>query len=215
MSTASQDDEARWAQAQSLLDRVPDESAEQRMRHVRRLRWLLVVALLVVTTALALAIAFVVIDRYALGTDEDVPTNRAVVGIVVGAVGVVIAAVGLVVQIRAMRRVRGWRSPLYVLTRRQRKQLLAQMRGRAFVRDERVALVRHLAELLLTQRLALVAQSGLLLMFIGQWIMQPTTWRLVIVGIFGTAVLVASMLFQREAQRARAFLDEHPAPDLH
>lgn len=149
MSAAPQDDEARWAQAQSLLDRVPDESAEQRTRRVRRLRWLLVVALLVGTTALALVIAFVVIDRDALGTDEDVSTSRAVIGVVVGAVGVVIGAVGLVVQIRAMRRVRGWRSPLYVLTRRQRKQLLAQM------------------------------------------------------------------LFQREAQRARAFLDGHPAPDLH
>jgi hypothetical protein len=50
-STAN--DEARWAEAQSILDRTPTESAERRMRRSRRLMVSIVVVVELVTMALA------------------------------------------------------------------------------------------------------------------------------------------------------------------
>ena len=204
------DDEARWVEAQSILDRAPTEAAAQRLRQARRKRWLLVAGLVLLSLALAALFAVLLLDPQP-ESDEDVPTWRAVVGFTIGGLGLLFMVAALVVQFRALRRNRAWGSPMYVLTRQQRKELLRQVRGQAELIYERIPLARHLAELLLSQRLVLAVQAGLLVSQAGLWIADRETYRLVIVGILGLSVLVAGVLLQRETRRARRFLETHPA----
>ena len=124
---SSRTDEDRWVEAQSLLDRVPTEAAEQRFRRRRRNVWLQVVAVLVAATAIALLLAFVLIDRGTLGEHTDVPTWQAVVGFSLSGIGLVWAVVALVAQVRGTRRVGGYRSALFVLTRRQRRSCSSRL----------------------------------------------------------------------------------------
>jgi hypothetical protein len=120
--------------------------------------------------------------------------------------------VGIVWQIRALRRARGYSSPMHVLARRQQKELLAQIRGRSPVQPERLGLTRHLAQLLQAQQLGLLSPAGLLVNFIGLWIATPSTWRLVTIGIFAPLVLVGAVLLRRQSRQVRRFLAAHPDP---
>jgi hypothetical protein len=205
-------DEDRWAEAQSILDRTPTESAAQRLRRSKRGRWLLILGITVGGLAVAVAVAFLLGDGPVPDPGAEVSTGRAVAGFSLSGLGLLLMAIGLFWQIRAVRRARGYGSPIYVLTRPQRKELLAQVRGRAPAQPARVPLARHLAELLQAQQVSLVPQAGLLVNFVGLWIATPSTWRLVLIGVCVPLVLVAVVLFRRETQRAQRFLDAHPAP---
>jgi hypothetical protein len=205
-------DEDRWAEAQSILDRTPTESAAWRLRRAQRNRWLLVVGLAVGVTAVAVAVAFLLLDGSTPDRAREVSTARAVVGFSLSGLGLVLMVVGLVLQIRAGRRVRGYSSPVHVLTRRQQKELLAQVRGRAPVQPERIGLARHLAGVLQAQQLGLMPPAGLLVNFVGLWIASPSTWRLVTIGIFAPVLLVGAVLLRRESRRLRRFLATHPDP---
>ena len=213
MTDRTADDEARWAEAQSLLDRRPTESAAQRLRRSRRNRWLLIAALVLVGLAAAVLLALFVLDD---GTDrrrtEDVPTWQVVTGFAISGLGLLFMVVALVVQFRGLRRVRAWGSPLHVLTLRQRKELLRQVRGRGPDVPERVPLARHLAEVLLAQRLGLPVQAGLLVNFAGLWIVDRETVRLVLVAVFAVLLVVGGVLVQCESRRARRYLVEVPEP---
>jgi hypothetical protein len=145
---------------------------------------------------------------------DDVPTWRAVAGFTLSGLGLLFMVVALVIQFRGLRRVRAWGSPLHVLTFRQRRELLRQVRGRGPDVPERIPLARHLAELLLTQRLALPVQAGMLVNFVGLWIVGGETYRLVIVAVFAALLVVGGVLFHRENRRARRYLAEHPASDV-
>ena len=206
---SSADVESRWAEAQSILDRAPTESATERLRRARRNRWLLVVGLILVSLAVGVLIAMYLLDPRP-DRDEDVPTWRVIVGFTISGLGLLFMIAALVVQFRALRRTRAWGSPLFVLTRQQRKELLKQVRGQAPSEPERVPLARHLAELLLSQRLALPVQAGMMVNFVGLWIVDHETYRLVFVGVFGVLLLIGGVLFQRQARFARQFLAAHP-----
>jgi hypothetical protein len=208
--TPSTDDEARWAEAQSILDRAPTESAAERLRRARRNRWLLVAGLTLVSLGLGVLVALFLLDP-SPDAGEGVPTWRLVVGFTISGLALLFMLVALVVQFRALRRTRAWGSPLHVLTRRQRKELLAAVRGRVPVVPERLPLARHLAELLLVQRLALLVQAGMMVNFVGLWIADPEPYRLVVAAVFCISLLVAGLLLQRENRRAKRFLDAHPA----
>jgi sterol desaturase/sphingolipid hydroxylase (fatty acid hydroxylase superfamily) len=210
-ATATASDEERWAQAQSILDRAPTASASQRLRRARRNRWLLVIGLVVVGIALAVAVAFLLGDE-AMSDAAEVSTARTVAGFTLSGLGLLLMVVGLFWQIRAVRRARGFGSPLHVLTRRQQKELLEQVRGRSPVQPVRVPLARHLAELLQVQQLSLVPLAGLLVNFVGLWIAMPATWRLVTMGIFAPLILLAAVLLRRQSRQVRRFLAAYPAP---
>ena len=210
MAGTTTDDDARWADALSLLERTPTESAAQRLRRARRLRWLFVASLLLVTLALGAIVALLLIDP-STDHDTDVPTWRAVAGFSICGLGLLVAAVALVIQFRGLRRAGVWRSPLHVLRFGQRRELLRQVRGRGPDVPERIPLARHMAEVLLTQRLALPVQAGLLLNFAGLWIADPRTYRLVLIVVLGAVLLGAGIAFRRENRRARRYLAEHPA----
>jgi hypothetical protein len=204
-------DEDRWAQAQAVLDGVPTESTDRLLRSARRRRLVVVFSLLLAIPALAL---FFVLVLGAEGFSEHVrvPTWRGVVGFSISGVGLLLMVVALVVQFRAMRPLSAWRGPMNVLTRQQRMELLRQVRGRAPVPPERIPLGRHLAELLLLQRFAVVPQVGFLVNFAGQWIAEPATWRLVLIGFLALVLGAAGIQFRREGVRMRRFLEEHPDP---
>jgi hypothetical protein len=117
----------------------------------------------------------------------------------------------LVVQFRGMWPLSMWRRPIDVLTRRQRKELLRGVRGQAPVAPERLPLARHLAELLLLQRFAVMPQVALGVNFLGLWIADPTDWTLGVICLFAVMLVVYGLYFGREGVRMRRFLDEHPS----
>jgi hypothetical protein len=141
-----------------------------------------------------------------------VPTWQTVVGLVVACVGVVFQCYGVVTLLRRNRRLRAWRSPTAVLTSAQRKELASQVRGKVPVEPDRVPLARDLARRLIAQNILVVTNVGLVIAWVGQWILRPSTWRLVI-GI-GYALLlgVGWVSGRRDVRRARRFLEVHPDP---
>jgi Flp pilus assembly protein TadB len=200
-------DQARWAEAQSVLDRTPTQSAEQRLRRWRHYWVLFLVALVL------LVVVIIVLFR---GTFEahppNVPTWQAVIGFVIAGAGLVLQIFGVVTLWRANRSQRAWRSPLAVLTRAQRKELLTRVRGLQPVEPARLPLARYLAEQRWSQRSAMLSNSGLGIAWVGLWIASPTWWRAVMTVAYGLLLVVAWPFTQREARRARRFLDEHPLP---
>jgi hypothetical protein len=204
-------DEARWAEAQSLLDRMPTESAQERLRRWRRLRLLFVLGMAVVGLVVGLVVVLLVDGG--MDSAEDEPLWREIVGLVVLGIATVVIVAGLVVQLRGNRRLHVWRNPLAPLTRAQNKELIAQVRGRREPVAEHLPLARYMAELLVHQRTAMTGQIGLLLLFAGQWIMSPTAWRLVVAAVLAGTLLLAMPFLRRDVARGRAFLDAHPAPE--
>jgi hypothetical protein len=203
-------EDALWAEARSLLDRAPTESAEQRLGRWRRTRVLAAVAVFLSGTAVVLVVT--VLFREALGErpSVDVPSWRAATGFGLAGAGLLLQLAGVVAIVRSSRRLRAWSSPLAVLTRSQRRELLASVRGSRPVEPDRVPLARLLAEQLIGQRATLVANVGLGIAFTGQWIASPARWRAVLTGVFALVVGVSWVFLQRDARRARRFLDEHP-----
>jgi hypothetical protein len=206
--TPATDDEARWAEAQSILEQAPTESAEQRLRQWRQLRLLFVAAILLLIT-----VATVLLSVLFRGTFEeqssDVPTWQAVIGLVIAGAGLLFQGFGVVALWHNNRRLRAWRSPLAALTRPQRKALLAQVRGLQPIEPARVPLARVLAEQLVSQRALMAANVGLGIAFTGQWIASPTVWRAVLAITYGFVMAVAWLFIQRDARRARRFFEEH------
>lgn len=62
------------------------------------------------------------------------------------------------------------------------------------------------------QRSAMLSNSGLGIAWVGLWIASPTWWRAVMAVAYGLLLVVAWPFTQREARRARRFLDGHPLP---
>jgi hypothetical protein len=99
-----------------------------------------------------------------------------------------------------------------VLSRGQRRELLAQVRSRRPVDPARLPLARDLARRLVDQTRFVVLYSGVVVSQIGQAILTPETWRVAMsAGLtFFFALVVA--LVARDVRRARRFLSQHPAP---
>jgi hypothetical protein len=207
--TVTSGDEARWADAESLLARAPSESAEQRLQRWRRQRLVFLGG--VVLVSVTMAVVVVVLARGRLSAEPSVPVWQTVAGLVVAGAGLAVEIYFLVSLGRANRRLSVWRRAISVLSRQQRKELRAQIRGAAPIRPEQLPLARALAEQLLTQRSSVAVQGGLGVLWAGLWIMQPTLWRALLVGFYGLLMVTAWPIAQRDARRAQRFLEEHPA----
>ncbi len=203
-------DDARWADAASLLSDQATRSAQRRLRRSSRVRLLVVVGLLVGLGALGAAVGLLVTGDRNGSSPADVPTWQVVVGLALMAVGTLVAGVAVVRQICGLRRRRGWRSPLLVLTPQQRKGLLAQVRGKAPVHPDRVALAREVAHGLLQQRAGLGIHLGLTVMWTGQAVFQPSWWRVFAASAFAVLYALTGVLLERDARRVREFLAAHP-----
>ena len=202
------EDENRWAEAQRIVDGLPSEVLEARVRRTRRLTVLLVLALVILSVAAGLAAVAWFGDEPDVQRDE--PLWQDVASVALTFVALVAIVVGVVGQWRAHRRLGGLRSPLMVLHRRQQQRLLHQLRGTVPVDPAHVPLVRHLAERLAAQRWLLIGQLGLLLSFVGQLIGSPSAWRLGLVVLFALGIAVVLPLVLRNERQAHRFLAEHP-----
>jgi MFS family permease len=203
------DDEARWADAQSILDRAPTEAARRELGRWRMQRLLFVAGLALFGAVVGLVV-YLVLDSGVDDASGGTAPWRRITGLVVVSSGLVLAVVGAVAQIRAARALRAWHNPLAALTREQRKQLLAQVRGQAPAEAATLPQARYLAQALVQQRAAPVSQFGLVALFAGQWIMSPTAFRLVLAVLLAVLAVVGVPLLRRDAGRARAFLLAHP-----
>jgi hypothetical protein len=136
-----------------------------------------------------------------------------VVGLVVlvAAVAVVLA---VVCAIRLLRDTRRWRrgNPLQVLTVRQRRELLAAVRGRAPVDPSRAGLAHHVAEGVVAQRAAVARYVAIALDRVGVAITSPTRWQVLMAIGWGFVATPLAAVGWRDARRARRFLQGYPAP---
>ncbi|MGY1661393.1 hypothetical protein ACI78Q_09265 [Geodermatophilus sp. SYSU D00705] len=199
-------DDARWSEAEALLGPAPARSARRR---ARRSMWrqLLVVAGL---SGVVGAVIGVVVVLASGSEPAEVPAWLAVLGFALATGGLVVAGVAVVRQWRAARRRGAWRSPLWALTPRQRKELLAQVRGTAPVDPARLPLARELAEGLLQQRHVVPLTTGLLAMWLGLLIASPAWWRVPAAVVLAGTAAFAVPAIRRDERRARAFLTAHP-----
>ena len=210
--TASIDDEERWAQAQSLLDRVPTEPAARKARRQRRNLVLATAVLALACVGVAL-VFFLSIAPGSVSSEGDEPLWREITGLVLAPLGAALSVVVLVTVIRSNRRLHAWSgNPMAPLSRRQKRELTRQITGRAPVEPERLPLARYAAEALVAARLTLVQQAAVLLLLVGQWIGEPTTWRLVLLLVIGGLSLLVAVPLVRRVAQARRFLEQHPAP---
>jgi protein-S-isoprenylcysteine O-methyltransferase Ste14 len=89
-------DEARWGEALSILDRAPTESAEQRLKRWRRLQMLFVASVIVVTIAVAVVLAVLFRGMFEARRPEATPVWQVVIGLVIGTAGLVLQVIGAV-----------------------------------------------------------------------------------------------------------------------
>lgn len=158
----------------------------------------------------------VVLDVMVGGGSDDaggsaVARWREVVGLVMIVVGVGIIVVTLV---RARRTAAsGWGSPLRVLSSAQQRRVGRQLRGKAPVAEDEVAVLRSVAEVIRVQSKYLQPlMVGLAVSTVGQ-IVQSTSN--VVIGSSAIALVVvgsALVLLLRSAPRMQSFLDDHPGP---
>ena len=195
----------------SVLDRAPNRSARERLRRRRRLSWSWVLGLMVVLAAGATLLALLFTDALVPGSAP--PSGWVVTGLVVQTAGIVLLVGYAVIAWRAGLFRGAWSQPIAVLDRAQRRRLLAQVRGRAAVDPARLPLARDLAERLVLQRHQVLFVAGILVQQLGRAISGPTTFVLVLTGGLTVVFAVAMVLLRRDAQRAEAFLRDHPGQD--
>jgi Ca2+/Na+ antiporter len=204
------DAEDRWAEARSLLDRAPTESAERRMLRSRRTRILTVLAVALLAGAPVGIGAVWLADSSGLATSPaDVPQGQEVAGLAIAGAGLLMLVVAVVAQIRSNRRTSAWRSPLVVLTGDQKKELLAIVRRRGDVPPDRLLLARHLASNMLDQRHVVLLLLGQAVMWTGFLIATPAWWRAILAVVLLGAAVVGVLLVRRQERQARRFLAEH------
>ena len=73
-------------------------------------------------------------------------------------------------------------------------------------------LARHLAETVAGQRILIVINLGILLIWTGQLIASPSAWRLGLVVLYAAVTRLTCPWILRNERRARRFLADHPAP---
>lgn len=209
--TAPTADEDRWAEAMSILQEAHTESAQRRLQRHRRNLVLLVSGIALGSLGLGLVL-FLVIFPGSASSEGDEPLWREVTSIVMAAVGLVVAVAVIVALVRSNRRLNSWRgNPLAPLTASQKKAVAKMATGRAPVPPDRLPLARYAAEATVAVRLVVAQQAGVVVIFAGQWIGEPTTWRLVLLGFLTVLSVPLGALALRRAGQARRFLDQHPA----
>lgn len=205
------DDEARWAAAQSVLDAAPDETALGRLRRFRLLTWSLVLGVVLLVPAIVALVVVTASDAFLPATEPS--DGWVVAGLVCQGAGLLVLAGYGVIAWRAGVFRGAWSQPAAVLDRRQRRALLAQVRGRAPVDARRLPLARSAAERLVLQRHLVLLFVGLALQQVGRALSSPSTLQLVLTAVTVLVFLVGAVLLLRDAHRAEEFLRAHPADD--
>lgn len=209
----SSTDDERWVEANSILGRYTTPSAAARQRRRRRTVWLIVVG-----TALASGVVGGITGGLAASGGHPIDTNEAapwqyVVGFALSGIGLIGGIASLVSLIRAGQWGVAWRSPTSVLTRRQRKELLREVRGQEPLDPSHLGLAKDLARRLVIQRRQVLVMASFLLLWAGQLIVFHDPLHLTMFGLFVLLGAAAIPLFLRDANRAQRFLHQHDARD--
>ncbi|MGY1842795.1 hypothetical protein [Modestobacter sp. SYSU DS0875] len=207
------DDDRRWAEALSVLERAPSADTRDRLRRARLLRWSWALAVAVLALAGGLLLAVLAGDE--LVPDPGPSGGWAAAGLVVQGAGLAVMVGYLLVAWRAgLFRLAWWQTqPTSVLSPTQRRSLLAQVRGRAEVDPAQLPLARDLAQRLVLQRHQALLAVGVVVQQVGRAIGAPTRTNLVITVLAVGVLVLVVVLVCREAGRAQRFLTEHPAPE--
>jgi membrane protein YdbS with pleckstrin-like domain len=160
------------------------------------------------------ALLVVVLRGSAALEPSSPPTWQVLLGVVVSGTGMVVDVVGLVILVRRRRWVQAWRAPTAVLSRRQQRCRLAQIRGRRPVDPAHLPLTRDLAERLSDQRGTAVLVVGILLVNLGNTLISPSAFRLWITAVVVIAYAIVAVLVVRQVRRMRRFLAEHQGETL-
>lgn len=137
---------------------------------------------------------------------------RAVAGPALLNAGLLLETVVVVARFRSGQFKAGWRSPSLVLSRRQRRQLLRQIRGKGDVDQVMLPVSRRLAVLVRNQRSMIGLFIALPMIFLGQALPHnvPLRWWLAILMSVAYAALTVPIL--RDSRLAEKFLLEHARP---
>jgi hypothetical protein len=205
MAEQEPDDEARWAEAQSILQSGPGPERRRRLRRLRvRLRVLLVVLLVP-----AVAVPFLASEDAGPSDGRGVSSGQEMLGLVLLLGSLMVTGVGAFLLWRAFRG--RWVSPLVALRSGQNRELLAQVLGRAPLDPAHLGLARYVAETMLIQRPALsFLFSGGALVWVALAVLDPAWWRLLVGLVLLTLALHSGWRARRNERQARRFLAQHP-----
>lgn len=204
-------DEARWAQAESILRAQPTEDARRGIRRRRVLLWSLVAGF----TVLGLGLGVLLVLLLGGHRRHAEPSGwQVAVGFTLSGCGLVLTALSLVLIIRRGRWGQAYRSPSAVLAVRQRRYVMAQIRGRRPADPQRLGLTRDLAQRLEEQmRLTLPIFIGVALINFGNVLQARDAFHYVFVASWVAFLLLVLVLWGRQRRKARRFLEEHPASE--
>lgn len=207
---AVDDEEERWAQAESILRGTPTPDAVLALRRYRRSIWRIVAVCIGIVVAAGVSIPLMIGRRHHVAVHHEVPVAQAITGLVVAALGLIVVVIGFVVLMRSRDWGAEYRAPALVLNRRQRRALMQQIRGRAPVDSRHLALARDVAGRFSRLRGYQTLLAGGVLIGVAQVILSPDLWRLVspMVMVVG---LTGALIFQRRIIReAHRFLEANP-----
>ncbi|MGY1856197.1 hypothetical protein [Modestobacter sp. SYSU DS0290] len=206
------DDDRRWAEALSVLDRAPSAATRDRLRRARLLRWSW--ALGVAALGLAGGLLLAVLAGDGLVPDPGPSGGWVAAGLAVQSAGLaVMLGYGVVAWRTGLFRA-AWSQvhPTAVLSRVQRRALRAQVRGQAEVDPARLPLAREVARQFVLQRHQLLLLVGVMVQQLGRAIGAPTRSTVIFTAVATVVLLVVAALMHREARRAERFLADHPDP---
>jgi hypothetical protein len=213
-SVTERADAQRWADAESIVDGEPSEFAVAQLRRYRRrlrlLLWSLAGFALLTIGGLVVFIALGP-HHHSAAAHSRVPVWQEVVGLSTQGAGLVVLAIGFVGHVRSGGWSAAWRSPALVLTRAQRRELSAQIRGRAPIEPDRVRIARHVTELAAgprTRRFNTCLLIGLVLEVSGQLIATPSIFRVVYTGVALVGYAIAVVVVVGRQRQMRAFLKQ-------
>ena len=162
--------------------------------------------------ALAGALLVAVLSADALVPDPGPSGGWEGAGLVVQSAGLaVMVGYGFVAWRTGLFRAAWWQ-PTAVLSWAQRRNLMAQVCGRAAVDPARLPLARAQARRLVLQRDQLLLLVGVLVQQLGRAIGGPTPSTVAFTALATVVLLAVAGLIWRQARRAERFLADHPDP---
>lgn len=213
------DEERRWAEAMTILEAGGDTDAQRRARNHR----LLVIATVLVVLTVIAATLGVLAVRHSFGHPGQQHHRqhgarwREIMGLILSTAGLAVEVVGFVRWRRSGGWATAWRTPLLPLTRRQRRDLLRQVRGQQPPDPDRLPLLRDLARRVRDNDQGFfgpqaLVTAGTCLLLAGNAVRSTSLW-LVLLGVPSVAPYpVAVAAARRASRRASTFLSQHPEP---
>jgi hypothetical protein len=140
--TNTLDADARWAAAASLADGVADSGVQKR----RRVTFLWLGALIVVSLALGFALALWLLpDGGGTSSSESSDEARLIVSIVVGGIGAVLGVGGFIWARRTGRYITRWSAVISPLNMQEKKSVRKQLAGKESVDEMHLSTILAIA----------------------------------------------------------------------